>query len=91
MSVPVTGLDTWVDNLAGQCDVSVLLFPLKEFIIIWRGINAPILGGPISDGTRNEMLKVLTTCVVALNQDLNCYPLGYDTALLFDIDGNPIP
>ena len=91
MSVPVTGLDTWVDNMAACCDVSILLFPLKEIIITWKVINAPVLGGAISDGTRNLMLKILTTNVVALNQTLNCYPLGYDTALLFDLDGNVIP
>lgn len=91
MSVPVTGLDAWVDNMAGECDVSILLFPLKEIILVWRAINAPVLGGSISEGTRNLMLKILTTQVVALNQTLNCYPLGYDTALLFDLDGNEVP
>jgi len=91
MAEVVTGLDVWVRNMADECDVSVLLFPLKEFILVWAGINAPILGGAISDGTRNAMLKILTVNVVALQQQLNCYPLGYDTGLLFDIDGNPIP
>lgn len=91
MSIPVHTLGDWVDNMAGECDVSILLFPLKEIIIIWKATNFGLLNGPISDGTRNLMLKILTTQVVALQQELNCYPLGYDTAILFDQDGNVIP
>jgi hypothetical protein len=38
----------------------------------------------------NDQLKKLTGCVVATGTDLNCYPTGLNTAILFDADGNPV-
>lgn len=38
-----------------------------------------------------EMLKRLTLIIVRLNVDVNCYPLGYQTTLMFEPDGTPIP
>jgi len=37
-----------------------------------------------------ELLKLCTKIVVNLALDLNCFPMGYATTLLFDTDGNPI-
>jgi len=37
------------------------------------------------------MLKLCTKIVRNLNLDLNCYPMGYLTTILFDLDGNLIP
>lgn len=91
MATPVSSLNEWVLNMEAMCDVSVVMAPLKIVIEGWRLINFMTLSGAISEGTRNEMLKNLTTQVVAVNPDVNCYPMGYNTGLLFDIDGNPIP
>lgn len=37
------------------------------------------------------LLKRCTKIVVNLDLDLACFPLGYTTAICFDLDGNPIP
>lgn len=40
---------------------------------------------------KTEMLKKCTKMVANLNLNINCFPLGYTTTLLFDTDGNPLP
>jgi len=40
---------------------------------------------------KTEVLKRVTRIVVNLDLNLACFPLGYDTTLLFDTEGNPIP
>lgn len=37
------------------------------------------------------ILKRVTKIVANLDLDLACYPLGYGTTILFDLDGNPLP
>lgn len=39
---------------------------------------------------RKEFLKKLTILAVNLNLDVNCYPMGLNTAILFDSEGNRI-
>jgi hypothetical protein len=45
----------------------------------------------LSNDAKTEILKRCTKIVANLDLDLNCYPLGYNTTLIFDLDGNPIP
>ena len=40
---------------------------------------------------KTEMLKKLTIIIARLGLDLNCFPVGYTTTLLFDTNGNPLP
>lgn len=40
---------------------------------------------------KTAILKECTKTVANLKLDLSCYPMGYTTTLLFDLDGNPIP
>lgn len=40
---------------------------------------------------KTEILKRCTKIVANLDINLNCYPLGYTTTILFDTDGNPVP
>lgn len=40
---------------------------------------------------RTDVLKRVTRIVANLDLDLACYPLGYATTILFDLDGNPVP
>lgn len=40
---------------------------------------------------KTEMLKHLTIIIVKLGLDISCFPVGYTTTLLFDIEGNPLP
>jgi len=41
--------------------------------------------------SKTLLLKRCTKIVANLDLDLACYPLGYTTAILFDLDGNPVP
>lgn len=46
------------------------------------------------DLTPEEKLEVLKECtkiVANLNLELACYPLGYTTTIVFDLEGNPVP
>ena len=91
MSVPVTTLGDYCDNIAAMCDAYFVFAPLKEIIIVWKAVNFGLLNTGMTQFAKNDALKILTTNVVGMESDLNCYPLGYTTAMLFDIDGNPIP
>lgn len=44
----------------------------------------------LSLSDKTEVLKRCTKIVANLSLDLSCYPLGYTTAILFDLDGNLI-
>jgi hypothetical protein len=37
------------------------------------------------------VLRRCTKIVANLDLNLSCYPMGYVTTLLYDLDGNPIP
>jgi len=37
------------------------------------------------------LLKRCTKIIANLGLDVSCFPMGYSTTLLFDLDGNPIP
>lgn len=50
----------------------------------WAAIN-------LTQGEKNDTLRLLTGLVVALNNTINCYPLGLNTTICFDSDGNPVP
>lgn len=40
---------------------------------------------------KTVVLRRCTKIVANLDLDLNCFPLGYTTTLLFDLEGNPVP
>lgn len=91
MAYYVDTLDEYVRNITVMCDAHTNLTSLKIIIEAWRLANAPTLVIPVYDPVRNVMLKIATECIVGLKSDLNCYPTGLTTSLLFDIDGNLIP
>lgn len=90
MAYPVGDLDEYVRNMTILCDVDFSLTSLKVIIEAWRIANAVSLNVPVTQPTRNEMLKIQTGNVVALDIDLNCYPVGYNTQILFDLNGDPV-
>lgn len=47
--------------------------------------------GELTLEQKTDVLKRCTKIVRNLDLSLNCFPLGYTTTLLFDLDGNPIP
>jgi len=40
---------------------------------------------------KTALLKKCTKIVANLDLNLACYPLGYATTILFDLEGNPVP
>lgn len=47
-----------------------------------------------SELTYDEKVAILKECtktVANLGLNLSCFPLGYETTILFDLDGNPVP
>lgn len=91
MSVVVNTLGDYADNIAAMCDAYFAFAPLKEVIIIWKAVNFGLLNTDMTQEAKNEALKILTTNLVGMQTDLNCYPTGLTTAILFTIDGEPIP
>lgn len=63
---------------------------IEDILALLPGVDAP----EYSDLTleqKTELLKQCTKTVANLDLDLSCYPLGYETTILFDLDGNPVP
>jgi hypothetical protein len=78
-------------NLEWQLEGVPELSVITAFIEAYRLANLAFMDTPLTEGRRNDILKRLTGCVVGTLNNVNCYPLGYATAQLFDLDGNPIP
>lgn len=57
----------------------------------WIDDNEDYWDLELSEEDHNALLKELTCDVVGTRTNLSCYPLGITTAILFDIDGNPLP
>lgn len=54
------------------------------------GIGEPSYAS-LSLEDKTAVLKRCTKIIANLDLDLACYPTGYNTTILFDHDGNPIP
>lgn len=89
-AVYVTTMNDFVRNIEDLTNVSPTLFPLGALMEAWRLTVLPALDFPMSQEAKNDALKRYTTGVVGLQSDLSCYPLGRETGILFDIEGNPI-
>jgi len=66
-----------IDNLTAAYD---LLF----------GLGEPSYA-ELDDEAKTIILRRCTIIVANLALNLSCYPLGYTTTILFDLDGNPVP
>jgi len=70
---------------------------LPIFSVVQAALTAEMILNPswslteLTVDEKNAILKKLTGLVFALESDLNCYPMGLDTAISFDIDGNEVP
>lgn len=89
-AVPNTTFDSVVENMVYQCSLAAVFSDLIPLLQAYRLANAVALAVPMSDHNRNEMLGIVTGLTVATGTDLNCYPRGAETALFFDLDGNPV-
>lgn len=78
-------------------DLGVLLSEDSAFVVVVAALEAEILLNPawaitpVGDAERLAYLKLSTGFVVALQPEMNCYPLGLATTVCFDVDGHPIP
>ena len=90
MAVPLVTFDDVVENMVYQCSLATVFDSLIPVLQAWRVANAVPLAVEMSTLNKNEMLGITTGLVVATGTDLNAYPLGYDTALYFDLDGNRV-
>jgi hypothetical protein len=79
-----------MNNLIFQCETSVDLSELAGEIHDYQITHSSISDLLLTTEMINVLLKKLTGCVAATETDLNAYPVGYNTALLFDLDGEPV-
>lgn len=56
----------------------------------WIDDNEDYWDLELSQDDHNALLKELTGNVVGTRTDLACYPLGLTTALLYDVNGDPV-
>jgi len=91
MAVDYVTFDDICENLTYQCSEYAVLSDLITLINAYRVTNAVPLAVELSETNINDMLRLLTGCTVATGTELNCYPRGLVTTMLFDADGNEIP
>lgn len=88
---PIDRVDDFVANLSEMTDVYGYLSALKVLMEVWRLANIETLRSiVVTETDRNNMLRYITMFNAGIEPDLNCYPIGYNTTLLYDIDGNPV-
>jgi hypothetical protein len=91
MAVFYVTLGDFAVNLETQCTVSDDLSELAGVIHDYRITHETIMDLEFTQPMLNEMLNLLTGCVVGTNTDLNCYPLGLLTSVFYDVNGDPVP
>lgn len=91
MAVFYNTIGDMVDNLIDQCLTNETGALVAAWLEDWKTDNPDLLDLELSQDDKNAMLRSLTGCVVGTDTDLNCYPLGLSTAIMFDVDGNPVP
>lgn len=89
-AVPYVTLNDLVDNLRFQMTVSGDLAELSGIIHDYQITHTALLELALTDVMLDLTLKALTGCVVGLNADINCYPVGAVDVVCFDLDGNPV-
>jgi len=90
-AVPYLTFDAVVRNIEWQMSFFPILLPLSSVIEVYRLANPILAGLSLSTDNRHDVLRGFTGCVSALSPDVNCWPLGFDSAVCFDADGLPIP
>lgn len=87
-------LEHWGDyirNIAELCDASPVLLPLRVVIEGYLVLNAEIFDAlNMTEENRNYALRLLTGFTVSTRVNVNCYPRGETTTILFDLDGNEV-
>jgi hypothetical protein len=91
MAVPYTDFGAFCLNLEYQLEGIPELFVITAFIEAYRLANPDFMLTETPEIHRNDILKRLTGCVVETMSEVNCYPTGYLTAILFDLSGGLVP
>jgi len=89
-AIPYTNIKTFAENLIVLAQTNSVGYLIAEVIQDWIDENEDFWDLELSQDDKNALLKALTGSVVATGTDMNCYPVGYDDTLCFDLSGNPI-
>lgn len=84
-------LGNFADNLEYQCQASEDLAELATLIHNYRLTHGSLMALEFTQPMLNNLLHLLTGCVVGTGTDLNCYPLGLLTSVFFDVNGEAVP
>lgn len=88
---PYVDILNFASNLVFIAQTNSVGYLIAAAIQDWIDANPDYWDLELSIEDVNALLKALTGCVVATGTDLNCYPLGAATQILFDAAGNPVP
>lgn len=91
MAVYVNNIKDFAENLRDLALTNEVGALIAVVIQDWIDENEDYWDLELSQDDLNALLKELTCDVVGTHTDLSCYPLGVLTAILYDIDGNPLP
>lgn len=67
-----------------------VLATINDILDLLGGLAEPAYSD-LTLAQKTEVLKRCTKIVANLDLNLSCYPLGYETTILFDQDGNALP
>lgn len=90
-AVPYTDYGAMLLDLEWQLEALPALAVVSALIEAYRLANPVFMSTPTGVSERNEIMKKLTGCFVGTLNNVNAYPLGYETGILFDLSGNPVP
>jgi len=91
MATYVSDIKDFAENLRDLALTNEVGALIAVVIQDWIDDNPDYWDLELSQDDLNALLKELTCNVVGTGTDLSCYPLGATTAILFDIDGHPLP
>jgi len=91
MATYVSNIKEFAENLRDLALTNEVGALIAVVIQDWIDENEDYWDLELSEDDLNALLKELTCNVVGTGTNLSCYPLGITTAILFDIDGNPLP
>jgi len=83
-----TDIKSFAENLRDLALTNEVGALIAAVIQDWIDDNEDYWDLELSVDDKNALLKALTGNVVGTGTDLACYPLGIETAILFDLDGN---
>lgn len=90
MAVMYVDVETLVDNMIAIAMTNSVGYLLAEVLTDWKDDNPDFLDLELSVDDLNALLKEHTCCIVGTGTNVSCYPTGLTTAILFDLDGNPL-